>query len=253
MKRSFPVALMLAGAMTIGACSRDADKKPVASDTPSGASTSPPAAAANARDNALVRVVDAIPDPAIDVVAEQTAIATTVTYPTVTPYKEVPASADDFAIKIAGQPDSPVLAENSEAIMSGRHYSLVAFPGKDGDRAAVKVIMDDIATPADGKARVRVINATPDTEQVDVVAKRGEETLFDDIDFREASGYKEVDPAIGMIEVRDKDGKRVLATPTVTLEAGRNYTIVVTGKAEGSPRLRAQVIEDRVVGQADTN
>jgi len=240
--------------MTVTACSRDTDNKPVASDTPSGASTSPPASAANERDRALVRIVDAVPGAPIDVTADQETVATKVTYSTVTPYKEVSASANDFAVKMDGAPEGPIVAENSESIMGGRHYSLVAFPGKENDRAAVKVITDDIAQPADGKARVRVINATPDVEQLDIVAQGGTDILFDDVDFREASGYKDIDPTTTRgLELRSEDGKRVLAKPAVTLEAGRNYTIVVAGKTQGGPPLKAIVIEDRVVDQANTN
>ena len=252
MKNSLPIALVLAGAVTFGACSRDTDNKPVASDTPSGGSTSPPAAAADARDHALVRIVHAAPGPAIDVTADETTIATRVSYSTVTPYKEVPAAADGFAIRSADEPNGSVLASNSEQIMGGRHYTLVAFPGNEDDRAEVKVVTDDIAQPEAGRARIRVINASSDTAQVDLVARGAADTLFDDVDFREASGYKDVDPSVGPLEVRSEDGKRVLAEPDLTLEAGRNYTIVIAGKEQGSPRLKAVVIEDRLTGKKIT-
>ena len=45
-----------------------------------------------------------------------------------TPYKAIPANFDDFAVKAAGQDAATPLAENSESIMSGRHYTLVIFP-----------------------------------------------------------------------------------------------------------------------------
>jgi Domain of unknown function (DUF4397) len=137
--------------------------------------------------------------------------------------------------------------------MGGRHYTVVAFPGNENDMAAVKVINDDIQQPSEGKARLRVINAAPDTPQIDIVTTKDKDTLFDDVDFREASSYKEVEPTTGIIELRSEDGKRVLAQPKVTLEPGRSYTVVVAGKATGSPRLRAIVIEDRVMDQANTN
>jgi hypothetical protein len=43
-----------------------------------------------------------------------------------------------------------------------------------------------------------------------------------------------------------------MARPTVSIEAGRSYTIVVAGRAHGSPSLRAVVIEDRIVGDRPT-
>jgi hypothetical protein len=253
MKRSLPLVLVLAGAVTMTACSRDTDKQPIASETPSGASTSPPAAAANERDKAMVRVVDAVPGPPIDVTAEQEPVATQVTFPSVTPYKEVPASADDFAVKIEGRTDGPVLADNSESIMGGRHYTLVAFPGKEDDKVAVKVISDDMAMPAEGKARVRVINAASGAEEIDLVAKISKDVVLDDVSFREASSYKEVDPSIGALEVRSADGKKMLAQPSLTLDAGKSYTIVAAGKISGTPAFQAVVIEDRVEAPAATD
>ena len=110
----------------------------------------------------------------------------------------MPANADDFAVKVAGKPDGPVLAENSEAIMSGKHYTLVAFPGK-ADRAAgpkvdLQVVTDDIVTPEAGKARVRVMHAAADVETVNVFAKGGKDAIFDGVDFRETTSYKESIP-----------------------------------------------------------
>jgi hypothetical protein len=254
MKRIFPLALALAGAVAFTACSSSTDNQPVASATPSGESTAPPADAANDRDQALVRVVQAVPGEAMDVTVDKAPLASDVAYASVTPYREVPASADDFALKTAGQADGEaIVAENSEGIMSGKHYTLVAFPGKGDDRAALQVITDDVSVPADGRARVRVINAASDSGEIDVTAKGGSDTLFDDVDFREATGYEDVDPTMAALDVRSKDGKKVVASPTISLAAGRSYTVVLTGKAQGSPELRALVIEDRPVGQAVTN
>jgi hypothetical protein len=260
MKNQLPIVLALAGAVAAGACSRSSDNQPVASDTPSGASQAPPAAQANERDQALVRVVNAVPGPtAVDVTADQAPVASELAYASVTPYKPVPASADDFAVKVAGKSNGPVLAENSEAIMSGKHYTLVAFPGKADPRSGraeekidLQVVTDDIVTPEAGKARVRVVHAAADVETVNVFAKGREDSIFDGVDFRETTGYKDVDPSITTIDLKTADGK-VVASPTVSVEAGKSYTIVVTGRAHGAPALQALIIEDRVMGETPTN
>lgn len=253
MKKNLPLVLALAGTVSVAACSKSTDNQPVASATPSGESTAPPANAANQREQALVRIVQAVPGPAVDLMVDQAPLATEVAYASVTPYREVPASADDFTLRAAGKPDGAVLAENSEGIMSGKHYTLVAFPGKDNDRAALQVIADDVSTPAEGRARVRVIHAAGDVDEIDVTAKGSRDTLFDDVDFREATGYEDVDPSIVALDLRSQDGERVVASPTISIESGRSYTVVVTGKANGEPALKALVIEDRAVGQPATN
>ena len=260
MNKQLPIVLALAGAVAVGACSRKSDDHPVASDTPSGASQAPPAAQANERDQALVRVVNAVPGtPAVDVTADKAPVASELPYASVTPYKPVPASADDFAVKVAGKADGPMLAENSESIMSGKHYTLIAFPGKADERTGkaeekvdLQVVTDDIVTPEAGKARVRVVHAAADVDTVNVYAKGGKDSIFDGVDFREATGYKDVDPSITSLELKAADGK-VVATPAVSVEAGKSYTIVVAGRAHGSPALQALIIEDRVVGETATN
>ena len=257
MKKQLPIVLALAGAVAAGACSRSSDNQPVASDTPSGASQAPPAAQANERDQALVRVVNAVPGTtAVDVTADQAPVESGTGVCERDPYKPVPANADDFAVRVAGKSNGPVLAENSEAIMSGKHYTLVAFPGKADPRSGraeekidLQVVTDDIVTPEAGKARVRVVHAAADVETVNVFAKGREDSIFDGVDFRETTGYKDVDPWMRRtIDLKTADGK-VVASPTVSVEAGKSYTIVVTGRAHGAPALQALIIEDRVMGE----
>jgi hypothetical protein len=254
MNPQFPVVLALVGAIAAGACSKSSDNHPVASDTPSGASQAPPAATANEHNEALVRIVNAAPGtPSVDVTAGQVAVATDLPYAGVTPYKPVNASNDDFAVKLAGASGGAVLAENSESITRGKHYTLIAFPGKESDKMAIQVVTDDIVTPEAGKARVRVVHAAADVDSVNVFAKGGKDAIFDGVDFQETTSYAEVDPTITTLELKSADGKRVVARPAVSIEAGKSYTIVVAGRAKGAPALQALIIEDRVVGQTATN
>jgi Domain of unknown function (DUF4397) len=249
-KRDLTLAVGLAAALSVGGCSRDrgdADERAVASKTPSGQSTAAPGEAADKRDVALVRVVHAVPGTEVDVLADNNPIATGVSYGKATPYKELPADADNFAIRPADKPDAAPLAENSEMITGGNHYTLVAFPAKGDEKPALQVVTDNIEQPAEGKARVRVINASPDADTVDIHAKGADDALFDDVDFKEATGYENVDPAHTAIEVRAVDGKRIIARPTIDIDPGKSYTIIVTGNRSGKPALNALVIEDQLM------
>ena len=254
MRKSFPVVLALSSAIAVIGCNRGTDNQSVASQTPSGSSAAPPAAVADARNQALVRVVHAAPEPkAIDVLADNAQVASDVSYGAVTPYKELPASADNFAIRASGQDAAAPLAENSESIMSGNHYTLIAFPGKGDERVSLEVVSDNLTQPSEGKARVRIIQAAADVEAVDVKARNAKDALFDDVDFKETTSYSEVSPTEAALEVRSADGERVLATPSLQLEPGKSYTIVVAGKMKGAPKLDAIVIEDQVAARVATN
>jgi Domain of unknown function (DUF4397) len=266
-QRSGFVAAGIFAAFVSAGCNRaNTDDKAVKTDTPAGSSTAPAANAADERDRALVRIVHAVPAaPAIDVLADQNTVASNVRYKTATPYKEVPADQDDFVVRAGDK----TLAQNSESIMSGRHYTLIVLPanrmatdatGREKVRASdaseqpahLQVVNDNLEMPPEGKARVRVIHASPDVETVDIFAQASDKPLFDDIDFNEISGYENVDPTVGKLELKANDGKQVVARPDVKLEAGKNYTIVVTGRAEGTPALSALVIEDEFMPQRVT-
>jgi len=69
--------------------------------------------------------------------------------------------------------------------------------------------------------------------------------LFDDVDYRTVSDYKDVAPINGIVEVRGStEGAPVLASVAAHLEAGRFYTIVIVGSARSAPKLEAFLIED---------
>jgi len=273
---------------------------PVSTESGGAASKAPESGKqADKNDQALVRVIDAAPDAAaLEVIADKHPVFTRVEYKEVTPYKALPANFDDFAVKLAGQDSATPLAENSESIVSGRHYTVVIFPEKDATaekKVALDVIADDLQPPSEGKARVRVINAAAGTDDLEVHLRGQKDALFTDVDFKEAIAYKEIDPVKTTIEWRvaesllntanpktgdrvtgepaapaaradraDADRKdradrtanidaqpgKVLGTHALNLEAGKSYTIVIAGVANGAKhKLETIVVEDTVPPQ----
>jgi Domain of unknown function (DUF4397) len=283
--------------MTTG-CSRESKQNaPVTSQSEAGASTAPASGeAAKEQGQALVRVVNAVPrSQPLEVLAENNPVVTRVIYKDMTPYKEVPASADEFAIKPSTQEGGEPIATNSESIMGGRHYTLVIYPepndrnernDADTKKVSLEVISDDLQQPSAGKARVRVINAAPGTDDVAVYLRGQKDALFSDVDFKEAVSYKEVDPVKSTLELKIAEGMlsdtnpktgepaatreapvprtgtdadraqaradhprpgEVLGTHTIDLEAGKSYTIVLAGtKDRGQRHLDTLIVEDTV-------
>jgi hypothetical protein len=295
----FGLALAVPALIVTGACSKESKQpSPVTTATEAGKTRAPESALAAAHlEQALVRFVNAMPDgKAVDVSANGNATFAGVAYKAVTPYKNVPSTADAFAIAAAGEAQAPPLAQRSSSISAGRHYTILALPGSAPDSALsgaarqapgtleLQVIEDDIQPPSEGKARVRVINASPDAPTLAVFVKGGQEVLFSDIDFKEAASYKEVDPMSGTLEFRSiapriaatqvpgataasprsapngaRDAKTdnpladartpALATTRVTLEAGKTYTLIVVGHRQGrSGAIDTILIEDSLTG-----
>src|SRR5262249_56428844 len=95
--------------------------------------------------------------------------------------------------------------------------------------ADLKVMRDEIV-PAAGKAQIRVIHAAPGAGDIDVQFVGAEGKVFTGVGYSTEAGFRDIDPVQGTIEVKTADNHRTLATlKDMKLEAGKSYTIVVTG------------------------
>jgi hypothetical protein len=264
----------------VAACSQDSERNaPVTTTTPAGQSSAPPAAVAEKRDTALVRVVHAIPAGAsVDVYADDSRVFDKVSFKDVTPYKELDGQRYSFNIYRAGavmaaapndaRPEATrgagdrargtsgsgdaALASNSEGLDDGDYYTIFALPGEDNNPVMLRVVEDRHERPNADRARVRVVNAAADTSEIDIFAQGQADALLGGVDFQSVSDYDEVNPFTGALEVRvQNDAAPVTTLPNIRLDAGKSYTIVVVGSRRRAPKLEAFVIED-VVGAPTT-
>ena len=229
------------------ACSREASQdQSVRTTSEGGSTTAPPSADVAKRDKALIRVVNAIPsNPAVDAFAGDSRTFFNVAYKSVTPYVEI---ADDFqklTLKPSGQ--SELLAENNESFSEGKHYTLLALPPAARDeKPEIRVIPDDLVPVTNGKARVRVINASPDAGELDIYTMNNAEKLFAGVNFKSEAGYTEINPTTTVVEVRPEGKKEaLLMLPQFSFESNKTYTIVVMGNAAGK-HLDAITVEDQL-------
>jgi Domain of unknown function (DUF4397) len=249
------------------ACSRESQQtQPVTTTTEKGTSTAPPAKEVEQRGRTLVRVVHAMPgSPALDMFADEAKAFANISYKTVTPYKElsgklpptppvteVPRPSSNklqvvFRLRPAAHDTTQTVAEATEVLTLGNHYTVIALPSAEGKEPSLKITNDDLTPAPLEKARVRVIHASPDAGEVDVYAKERDKALFDGVNFMSEVGYKEVEPMTATLEVRPKGKKDTLATTSnVKWEAGKTYTIIITGRAKGAPKLEAVTVEDQL-------
>lgn len=246
MKKLWLVPLSLT-ILVFAACQdRSRDDIPVVTTTPGGTSTAPAADAAERRDNALVRLVNAIPESsAIDVYADDVRTFENVAFKTVTPYHEMDGQYYAFRLQPAGGAGrTDMVATNREGLDDGDHYTIFAMPGQP---AQLRVVEDDHSAPASGKARVRVVHGVSGLGELDVYAVgRNDDALFDGVDFQSVTDYDEIDPLTGSLELRAEGDTRSLATVSdVRFEAGKSYTVVVFQQSGKGKTLDAIVIEDK--------
>jgi hypothetical protein len=223
--------LVAGAAVLVAGCNESRDTGAVTSKTSAGTSVAPPAEAVEERDNALVRVVNALPGGAVNIYAGDSAAFGNVAYKTATSFKEMPDDFFGFKVVKGANTDNP-LAENREKLSNGGHYTVIALPEEgDAGKANLRVLDDELKPLTDGKARIRVVNAAAHAGEVSVYVRGKADALFDGINFKNEAGWSEIDPFKGTLEIRPEGKKNVLASiPSVNVQAGHSYTFVVAGK-----------------------
>ena len=228
---------MLAGGLIAfaGACNETRDTGAVTTEKEGGASTTPTAEVVEERDNALVRVVNAMPGGAASIYAGDSLAFNNVAYRAVTDWEEMPDDYFGFKVVNAGaRADDDALAENREKLGNGGHYTIIALPDDEADAdddGTLRVLDDDLKPITSGKARVRFVHAVAGLDdELSVFAKGNDNALVDGVNYSREAGWNEEDPFAGTLEVRAEDNERPLATiPNVKLDAGKSYTYILTG------------------------
>jgi len=251
--RGLAAALLLTAA---AGCARLGSEQtgPVTTKTDAGSTTAPAASEVAARKNALVRFVHAVPGLApVDVFAGDGKAFDAVIYKYVTPYRELPMASAPFRLRLAGQDAAEPLAQETKSLGVGRHHTVVALHVggagllSKGTGVELRFLTDELEPPSAGKARVRVVNASPDLGEIDLYATGRAEPVLKGANAGAATAYSETEPTGAGLEVR-RAGENIttLAVPNAKVEAGRLYTIFIVGGTKGTARLEAFVVEDQL-------
>jgi hypothetical protein len=250
MNKLVKLFLLIMILLLAAACSNEPKQtQPVTTKTDSGTSTAPPAKEVQQRENALVRVINTVPGSmSFDIFADDQKVFVSVAFKDVTPYKELSDDRHSFRVRKTGQETAQPVAENNKGLMGGKHYTIVVMPGTN-DKTTVDLINDNITDPPAENALVRVIHASPDTGDIDVVDKQANKKLFSGLKFEKGTSYMNVDPRTTTLEMRQEgQEKAIVSLPNANFEKGKFYTIVVTGYAKGRPKLETLMVEDQLGG-----
>lgn len=252
---------MAAGGLILfaAACNETRDTGAVTTETSSGSNTAPNAEGVEERDNALVRVVNAIPGGSASVYADTMLAFGNLAYKGVSEWKEMPDDYYGFRVTSSGatvRGDS--LAENREKLSNGGHYTIIALPDEDpsdseaDEYGELRVLDDELKPLTDGKARVRFINAIAGLDdEISVYPAGSDNALVDGVNYKMEAGWNEEDPWQGTLEVRTEDRSAPLATiENVNLEAGKSYTFVFAGRANAVEVIK---VVDEVHEDPDTD
>lgn len=89
---------------------------------------------------------------------------------------------------------------------------------------------DNTDTPAEGNAKIRFINLSPDAPDVNLSADGEVDSFFNDISFKEATEFKEVAAQEYDFTIMSTDQEQdLLDVPDISLQPGWYYTLLVRG------------------------
>jgi len=241
-----PILVAVAGA-ALAACARP------------GTQTTEDTAArtAEAHDQALVRIVHAIPEaPPADVFTGDQKAFSNVSFGQATAYKPVSDEPFKITLKAAGSEAAPVIVTAQEDVKAGDRYTILAMPDRDG-AAKLDAFSDERAEPPAGKALVRVIHAAPEVGSANVYsAARVEDPEVEDVGYGAPARYEEMAPGEATVSIeplgQSARTKAAAVLSRVNVEPGKAYTLVVAPPdAPGKPAQLIR-IEDPVAASANT-
>jgi hypothetical protein len=189
-----------------------------------------------AQSGARVRVVHASPDaPAVDVWVNDGIAFSNAPFKGITDY--APLDTGTYNVKVVPTGATEPVVIEADLALEAEDYTVVALGTLENIEPLV--LVDNNAAPAEGKAHVRFVHASPDAPAVDIAVKSGP-VLFSNIAFKEIGDYLPVDAGTYDLEVRIAGTDTVaLEVPGLALQARTVYTVFAMGLAGGEPALTA--------------
>lgn len=159
-------------------------------------------------------------------------------YGTMSNYLALPVGTYAVAMRKEGDPPSvqPVLT-TQVTVAAGRAYTIAGVGRFSG--LGLKVYEDDLTRPADGKSKVRVIQASVAAPVLDVGLANGT-PIAQGVNFASTTPYQVVDPGTWTLQLK-RTGTSSVTTLSTTLAAGSVYSLLVL---DGSNGLRLQLRAD---------
>lgn len=177
---------------------------------------------------AMVRVMHASPDaPAVDVLVNGDRVLANVPFFALSGALSVPQGTYRIQVVPAGAGAESAVIDATVPLGAGQAYTIAAV-----NRLAniEPLVLTDNTTPlAPGRARVRIIHASPDAPAVDVKLAGTNTVVLGNAPFG-ANAYLEVEAGTYRFDISPAGQAAVVfTTPELVLLSGWTYTLVATG------------------------
>jgi len=175
---------------------------------------------------AYVSLYQASPDsPDLNIILDDKVISNGFEYSDQTGYLRFLTGNRTLAFGPSGADN--VVVDTTMKFEENKAYSV--FVVDEFENVDVLVLSDNTDAPADGNAKVRFLNLSPDAPEVSLKQADSTTVLFEGQAFKDASEFIEVDAGRYNFEVNDASGNIKLSIPNAILQDGFSYTILVRG------------------------
>lgn len=187
---------------------------------------------------AFVRLVHGVPNAAnIDLAPNGQVLIGNVGFGSASNY--VSADAGGFNIRIQTNAGTSFITNGDIVTAEGKYYTLVVTDSLF--RAKSSVVLDDRNDPPAGKANLRFFHLIGNGPNYTV--NRSGNALFSNRAFNDQAGggigaaYIAIDPGTLTFELRQAAGGSIVTVlPTVTIAAGKSYTLIAKGFVGGTDK-----------------
>jgi hypothetical protein len=189
-------------------------------------------------------VVHASPDaPGVDLLVDNAAAGTNLTFPNNTGYLAVTAGTHNIKVNVTGTSNTVIEADLD--FTKDINYSIFAVDSVANLGALV--LEDDLSAPASGNAHVRFVHLSPNAPAVDITTTSGA-IVFGDKSFKEYTDFTPLGAGSYDLQVRLQGTETVvLELPGIVLEDGKIYTVFAKGFVGGmeDQALGAEIIVNK--------
>ena len=178
--------------------------------------------------------------PVVDVYLNNQKVFSNVAFKSVTEYLPIPNGKYDVAVYRVGEKTDPIVDARGVQLDDATYTILAA--GFGAGKATSTVVFEDWIDPLPTRARLRVINASPDTPNLELALPGGLHILPQVI-FKTASKYYTLPANTYDLAVR-VTSRNELILRDIKLEKGKVYTAFVVGRRSDGT-LNYLLTEDR--------
>lgn len=197
----------------------------------------------------FLRFINGVPDVrGLDFFVDSKVYFSSVGYLQSPGYFKIDTDSPDVRVTVSGS--FATLYDSESSLDDNADQSLIVYGPADEPRSLL--IDDDNEEPGNDVAKVRIINLSTSSRNVDVYLTQPRQSITnavataDNLGFGAVSDYFVSDSGSYVLTITESDAKSPLGQRTnVTFEENSVYTIVVSDTAPGSRPLRTIVLKDR--------